>query len=119
MAQARRTHFELRAAMRVLKLKQKDLVKACGVDRVSVSRWLNGSRSIPRYVWTILTFIHDDGKVHLSRILNGETFQWPIIREDVFDKNQTYRDLVKKWHPDKTGQDTTAEMSIINGFKKS
>ena len=113
----RRTHFELRAAMRWLSLKQIDLARACGVERTTVWRWQIGKIHIPHYVWTVLALLDEEEPDDINAVLLGMPKEWPIEEEDVFPNGESYRDMVKLWHPDKTGRDTGLELSVISEFK--
>lgn len=117
MSNQRRTHFELRAAMRWLCLKQVDLAKACGVDRITVWRWRMGKIPIPHYVWSLLALMDEDEPDDIEAIMLGMPKEWPVEEEDVFPNGETYREMIKLWHPDKTRRDTALELSVITEFK--
>jgi transcriptional regulator with XRE-family HTH domain len=110
----RRTHFELRAAMRETGIKQSQLARAMGVRPVTIWRWVNAKADIPGYVWTIMALF---GKDKRANILKGMPKEWIIEEEDVFPNDESYRDMVKMFHPDKTGKDTALELAVISEFK--
>lgn len=114
MSKQRRTHFELKAAMREIQISQAELARILKVTQVSVWRWVNGVCVIPSYLWVVLALLAGQKPAHLRR---GAVLEWIIEEEDVFAEGQNFRDLVKKYHPDVTGRDTTAEMAVINSFK--
>ncbi len=114
MKKERRTHFELRAALRETGISQAQLMRACSVKPTTVWRWYHGKMEIPGYVWSILGLID---KQKPSQILKGMPKIWVVEFEDVFSEGETYRDLIKRFHPDKTGRETNLELAAISEFK--
>lgn len=110
----RRTHFELRAAMRETQVTQADLARAAGVSPITAWRWANAKIPIPGYVWSILALIDDD---EAEAVLMGMPKEWVIEYDDVFPNGESFRKMVKNFHPDITRKDTNLEISIINEFK--
>jgi len=86
----------------------------CGVNRQQVWRWCDGSAPIPGYVWTILALLSG---VEKWKILRGDMPTWEVHREHVY-RGKDFKALAKRFHPDTSGRDTTAEMQIINRFRK-
>lgn len=117
MKQRRRTHFELRAAMRTLGVTKTQLSRACGVDFSTVWRWIDGKTIIPVYAWTILALLDEEEPDDIGSILKGMPKDWDIEYDDVFPNGESYKDMIKIWHPDKSKKDTTLEMTVINEFK--
>jgi hypothetical protein len=115
--ESRRTCFELRAALDKLFVAQADLARMCGVGPNQVWRWCDGKADIPQYVWTILALY---GGAEPFEVLFGEIPRWKVQRHHVFGRKRgerAYKALAKRFHPDVTGRDTTAEMQLINGLR--
>ena len=114
MPKTRRTHFELRAALRETGISQADLSRALHVSPITVYRWVNAKMEIPGYVWAMLSLL--DGEKR-SIVIRGDTKIWCIEEDDVFPNGESYRDMLKKFHPDITRRDTNAEIAVITEFK--
>lgn len=110
----RRTHFELRAALRELQMMQTEFATIMGVEPITVYRWYHGQRQIPGAVWTVLAFLDRD---KLANIKKGMPKEWIIEYEDVFPNGETYKQMIKKFHPDITRKDTNLELAVISEFK--
>lgn len=117
MSTKRRTHFELRAALRDCKITQAELARACSVTPLTVWRWTSGRIVIPGYVWSILALLDPYEPDEADAILMGMPKEWIVEHEDVFPNGESYRQLVKLWHPDVTRRDTALEMAVIAEFK--
>lgn len=109
-----RTCFELRAALESFGWQQVRLARLCGVQDLQVWRWCEGKAPIPQYVWTILSMAEwvrgiDDGDVF------GMT--WEVEKRHVYRNRQDFKALAKRFHPDISKRDTTAEMQIINKYR--
>jgi hypothetical protein len=110
----RRTCFELRAALESMGWQQVRLAQLCGVKEVQVWRWCEGKAPIPRYVWTILT---------LAEWVKGmdepleDDMKWEVEKRHVYRNRKDFKDLAKRFHPDVSMRDTTAEMQIINRYR--
>lgn len=111
---AQRTCFELRAALESFGWQQVYLAKLCGVKGVQVWRWCEGQAPIPQYVWTILSMAE-----WVRGIDEGEVFgmTWDIERHHVYRNQRDFKALARRFHPDVSKRDTTAEMQIINKFR--
>lgn len=117
MIPKRRTHFELRAALRTLRIAPSELARACGVLPTTIWRWTSGLRPIPAYIWSLLALLDEEEPDEPEAIFLGMPKEWVIEHEDVFPNGEGYRQLVKQWHPDITRRDTALEMSVISEFK--
>lgn len=117
MIMKRRTHFELRAALRIAQVSPSELARACGVLPTTVWRWTSGLRPIPGYVWSLMGMLDIEDPDEPDDILLGIAKDWMVEHEDVFPNGESYKDLVKQWHPDATRRDTAIEMAIIAEFK--
>ena len=117
MAHTRRTHFELRAAMREIGISQAQLARACGVSSLTPWRWVSGRTPIPGHVWSLLGLLDEDDPDDPEFVLMGMAKEWVIEHEDVFPNGESYRQMVKTWHPDITKKDTAAELAVISEFK--
>lgn len=113
----KRTHFELRAALRTAQVTQAELARACGTTPVTVWRWCSGKSPVPLYVWSILALLDPEEPDEPEAILMGMPKDWVIEYEDVFQRGESYRQMVKAWHPDITRRDTDAELAVISEFK--
>jgi transcriptional regulator with XRE-family HTH domain len=106
-------HFELRAALRILSISQADVARLCGVTPAHMSRVCNAKKPVPEFIATTLYLMNGA----LARdIIRGRQKKFEPIRADVF-RGESYRDLAFRFHPDRSGQDTTEEMQIINKFR--
>lgn len=112
--QERKTCFELRAALEQEFLTQADLARMCGVKPVQVWRWCEGKAEVPTYVWSLLSAI---AGMPVFALKDGEVSKWKVERRHVYRYGKTYKGLAKRFHPDATGRDTTAEMQLINGMR--
>ncbi len=117
MIMKRRTHFELRAALRIAQVRPSELARACGVLPTTVWRWTSGLRPIPGYVWSLMGMLDIEDPDEPDDILLGIAKDWMVEHEDVFPNGESYKDLVKQWHPDATRRDTAIEMAVIAEFK--
>lgn len=106
--------FELRAALEDMGLKPTVLAKVCGVKYLEAWRWIQGERKIPRSVRIILTLIKTRAP---SLVMSGQLLEWEVKRHHVFREGETFRDVLKRWHPDVNQRDTMAEMQVINQFR--
>lgn len=111
-----RTCFELRAALESLCWQQVRLAKLCGVKEVQVWRWCEGKGPIPQYVWTILTLA--EWVKGMDEALDAD-MTWDVERHHVFRNQKDFKTLAKRFHPDISGRDTTAEMQIINRLRNA
>ena len=110
------TCFELRAALDELHLSQRALARLCSVEAQQVWRWCDGRNPVPDYVAVILSFI----KLRDPRaVVGGERAQWQVSRRHIFRRDQTFKDLAQRWHPDRTGRDTNREMALILKFRNA
>lgn len=113
---ARKTCFELRAAleeMQAFGLSQGQLAKLCGVKVNQVSRWCQGTADVPQYVWTILSML----AMEPVDVAWGEVAAWKVERRHVYRGSWDFKKLARRFHPDATGRDTTAEMQMINTLR--
>jgi len=106
--------FELRAALEDMGLKPTVLAKVCGVEYVEAWRWVEGQRKIPKSVRIILTLMKTRAP---SLVLTGHLLEWEVKRRHVYRDHETFKDLLKRWHPDANRRDTTGEMQVINQFR--
>lgn len=111
----RRTCFELRSALESLGWLQVRLAKLCGVKELQVWRWCEGKAPIPQYVWTILTLA--EWTKGMDEALE-DNMTWDVARHHVYRNQKDFRMLAKRFHPDTSGRDTTAEMQIINKHRR-
>lgn len=114
--QTRKTCFELRAAIEEaaeMGVTQKKLAELCGVKEVQVWRWCDGKAEVPQYVWTIMSLF----QIAPIEVVWGEVGAWKVKKHHVFRNGKKYKALAKRFHPDITGRDTTAEMQLINAFR--
>lgn len=109
-----KTCFELRAAIEALNLRQSWLAQLCGVKQVQVWRWCEGKAEIPAYVWTILALAA--GKRPIELLFGEDLPVWPVEKRHVY-RGKDFKTLAKRFHPDISGRDTTAEMQHINRFR--
>lgn len=82
-----------------------------------VWKWCEGKTDTPAYVWAVLSAMEGVSKADLLR---GVRFTWKIHPWHVFANRQTirtYKALAKRFHPDISGRDTTAEMQAINSVR--
>jgi hypothetical protein len=106
-----KTCFELRAALESLGWQQVWLAQLCGVKDVQVWRWCEGKAPIPTYVWTILSMA--EGFDAMDIVL-GQIMEWDVEHHHVYRNRRSFKELAKRFHPDTSRRDTTAEMQIIN-----
>lgn len=111
---SRKTHFELRAALDSFYLRQTDLAAMCGVEKNQVWKWYHGIAPTPDYVWCILSALAGVKEWELRR---KKWHSWSVARKHIFTGKFNYKELAKKYHPDLSRRDTTAEMQQINAFK--
>lgn len=114
MGESRKTCFELRAALEQLGIPSAAFARVCGVKPVQVWRWCEGKAPIPVYAWTILSLYMGIDPI---AVLFGEQADWHVKPKHVYRNGKTYRVLAKRFHPDVTGRDTTAEMQLINKMR--
>lgn len=110
-----KTCFELRAALDDLAMPHQTFAKICGVKPVQVWRWCEGKADVPAYVWAILT-LAKGGK--LSDVATGKFYTWRVRQEHVYRNGKSFKSLARRFHPDVSGRDTTAEMQIVNAMRK-
>lgn len=110
---SRPTCFELRAAFDELCIRPADFARLCGVKPVQVWRWCEGKAEVPTYVWSLLAMFQYDP----LNVLWGERPRWKVTQRHVFRNGKSYKSLARRFHPDATGRDTTAEMQLINEFR--
>lgn len=85
-----------------------------GVKRLQVWRWCDGKSEVPDYVWCLLSAIEG---TKLSDLREKRWHQWKVLRPHVYRSGATHRQLAKRFHPDISGRDTTAEMQLINAMR--
>lgn len=107
-------HFELRAALRVLGFRQADLMWLCGMSRDHACRIYNGKVAVPEYVATIMYLMNGESPWDIKR---KQVVKFEVEHCDVY-RGESYKDLALRFHPDRSGKDTTAEMQIINSFRR-
>lgn len=112
----RKSCFELRAALDDLWLNQTEFARMCGVKPRQVLRWCEGDAEVPDYVWCLLSSIKN---VDLNDLRKKRWHSWEIKHHHVFRGRKNFRTLLKRFHPDVSGRDTTAEMQIINALRKT
>jgi transcriptional regulator with XRE-family HTH domain len=106
-------HFELRAALRSLRISQADVARLCGVTPAHMSRVYNGKKQVSAFIATTLYLMNGSPA---RDIIRGCQEKFEPIRADVF-RDESYRDLAFRFHPDRSGRDTTEEMQLINRFR--
>lgn len=106
--------FELRAALNKCLITQSEMARICGVKPQQVWRWCDGYTSIPVYVWSILALWEGCSKWDVKR---GKIPDWEVRQSDVFRGGKNYLQMAKRFHPDLSDRDTTAEMQMINKFR--
>lgn len=111
-----KTCFELRAALDKLYMRQSRLAELCGVDRKQVWRWCEGHAPVPQYVWTILALFAGHDK---WAVMRGDLPAWEVRPYHVYRRAVGFKALARRFHPDVSGRDTTAEMQLINKFRKA
>jgi transcriptional regulator with XRE-family HTH domain len=106
--------FEFRAALEAVKMSQADFAKLLKAERSTVWRWFRGEREVPHYAMVILSALAGAGPAELR---SGRLRQFNVQRHHVYPNGETYRDLVKRWHPDAAHRDTNAEMQLVNRYR--
>lgn len=110
------TCFELKAALEDLRLSQRALARLCSVEAQQAWRWCDGRTPVPEYVTVILSLI----KLRDPRsVIAGERAHWHVSRRHIYHRNQAFKELAQRWHPDRTGRDTNREMALILKFRSS
>lgn len=102
--------FELRAAMRICGLSQRQLAALTGVAPNTVWRWCDGTLDVPKYVGTMLSLFRGDDPWAL---VEGSKPAWTVEVEDVYRPRDTFKSLSLRWHPDRTRRDTNREIQLI------
>lgn len=97
-------------------LTQAALASLCGVKQVQVWRWCEGKAEVPAYVWSMLTLAKG---YDIDDLVRGQRYSWKVDPEHVYRNGKSYKALVKRFHPDISGRDTTAEMQMINATRKA
>lgn len=117
MTDESKTCFELRAALEDLGLSQAQLAALCGVKRLQAWRWCEGKADVPTYVWAMLTLAK--GRTTILQLVHTRRFhQWKVEKHHVYRNGKEFKGLARRFHPDVSGRDTTAEMQIINAMRK-
>lgn len=111
----RKSCFELRAALDDVGITQQQLAQLCGVKQLQVWRWCEGKADVPSYVWSLLSLAA--GLDIFQVIWDGPT-KWKIEEHHVYRNGKSYKTLAKRFHPDVSNRDTTAEMQAINALRK-
>ena len=106
--------FEFRAALEAVKMSQADFAKLLKAERSTVWRWFKGEREVPHYAMVILSGLagHDPAELRSGRLR-----QFDVQRHHVYLNGETFKDLVKRWHPDVAHRDTNAEMRLVNQYR--
>jgi hypothetical protein len=110
----RKSCFELRAALDHFYLQSAELAAMCGVKPVQVWRWCEGKAEVPDYVWCLLSAMAGTSIDDLRR---RRWHSWKIEPHHAFRGRKTFRVLLKRFHPDVSGRDTTAEMQALNALR--
>jgi hypothetical protein len=103
--------FEFRAALEAADISSSKFATLLRVERSTVWRWFKGEREVPHYAMVVLSAL---AGLDPSGLRNGEVKKFNIQRCHVYLHGETYRDLAMKWHPDRSGRDTTVEMQLAN-----
>jgi hypothetical protein len=106
--------FEFRAALEAVKMSQAEFSDMLDVERTTVWRWFKGERKVPRHAMIVLSALvgHEP-----SKLRSGLLHDFHVQRHHVYQANETYVGLAKRWHPDRTRWDTKAEMQLINRYR--
>jgi hypothetical protein len=106
--------FEFRAALEAVQMSHAELSEMLNVERSTVWRWFRGKREIPRHVMIILSALvgHDPRKLR-----SGSLHDFHVQRHHVYQGDETFHGLAKRWRPDKTGRNTKAEMQLILRYR--
>lgn len=107
--------FAFRAALAELHLQQAGLAKMLGISARSVTRWYHGDLPVPRYVMVTLSLMngYPAALIRKGRLKPYEMDHWLVFHR------RSYKALALKFHPDKSGWDSTREMQIINGLRRT
>lgn len=80
-----------------------------------VWRWCEGQAEVPVYVWSMLSLAA--GRDIFEVVFEGPA-KWKIETHHVYRNDKDFKSLAKRFHPDVSKRDTTAEMQIINAMRK-
>lgn len=111
----RRTCFELKSALRLLKIKQVDLASGLGCSAVQVGRWVSGDSEVPAYVWSILGILAGaDRSILLAPHLAP---RWPVEARDIYRLGKTYDRLMHDFRPGRHKRNVSYERTLIDKFR--
>jgi transcriptional regulator with XRE-family HTH domain len=103
--------FEFRAALEAAHMSSTEFAALLSVERSTVWRWFKGEREVPHYAMVVLSAL---AGLDATALRGGELQKVKIERRHVYLPGETFKDLALKWHPDRSGRDTTAEMQLVN-----
>jgi hypothetical protein len=106
--------FEFRAALEAARMPSSEFAALLKVERSTVWRWFKGEREVPHYAMVALSAL---AGLNATVLRTGELLKLKVERRHVYLPGQTFKDLALKWHPDRSGRDTTAEMQLVNLYR--
>ena len=106
--------FEFRAALEAAHMSSTEFAALLSVERSTVWRWFKGEREVPHYAMVVLSAL---AGLNATALRKGELQKLKIERRHVYLPNETFKDLALKWHPDRSGRDTTGEMQLVNLYR--
>lgn len=106
--------FEFRAALEAVKLSRSELATLLKVERSTVWRWFSGDREIPHYAMLILSALAGAAPAELR---SGRLHRFDVQKHHVYLPGETFKKLLKRWHPDVARRDTNAEMQLVNRYR--
>ena len=106
--------FELRAGLEAAHISASEFATLLKVERSTAWRWFKGEREVPHYAMLALSAL---AGLNATALRKGDLLKLRIERRHVYLPGETFKDLVKKWHPDASRRDTTAEMQLVNLYR--
>jgi transcriptional regulator with XRE-family HTH domain len=106
--------FDFRAALEATRLSASEFAVLLKVERSTVWRWVKGEREVPHYAMVALSAL---AGLDAASLRKGELLKLKIERRHVYRPGETFKNLAMKWHPDRSGRDTTAEMQFVNLYR--
>jgi hypothetical protein len=108
--------FEFRAALDAAHLSSAEFAALIRVERSTAWRWFRGEREAPHYAMVVLSAL---AGFNAKALREGRLQRLKIESRHVYLPGETFRDLALKWHPDRSGRDTNAEMQLVNLHRPS
>jgi transcriptional regulator with XRE-family HTH domain len=108
------TCFEFRAGLEAASFSASEFAALLKVERSTAWRWFKGEREVPHYAMVALSAL---AGLNATALRAGGILKPKVERRHVYLAGETFKDLAKRWHPDASGRDTTAEMQFVNLYR--